>query len=64
MRPANADEPDRGGGQSGAEGPATNTEDETTGLPGLRTWRAVYVFVLILFAVYVVLLLALERAFA
>ena len=42
-----------------AEQPA----DESTGLHGLRTWRAVYVFVLVSFAVYVVLLIALERAF-
>ena len=39
------------------------TTDESTGLPGLRTWRAVYGFVLVSFAVYVVLLIALERAF-
>jgi hypothetical protein len=37
--------------------------DDTTGLPLLRTWGAVYTFVLVLFAVYVVLLILLERAF-
>ena len=42
-----------------AEQPA----DKSTGLPGLRTWRAVYVFVLVSFAVFVILLIALERAF-
>ena len=35
--------------------------DESTGLPLLRTWPAVYCFVLVLFAVYVVLLLLLKR---
>jgi hypothetical protein len=35
-------------------------EPEGTGLPGFRTWRAVYIFVLTAFVVYVVLLLALD----
>jgi len=30
--------------------------EEDTGLPGLRTWRAVYWAVVLLFAVYVLLL--------
>jgi hypothetical protein len=38
--------------------------DEQTGLPGLRTWPAVYAFVLISFAVWILLLVALERAFS
>jgi hypothetical protein len=38
--------------------------DDTTGLPGLRTWRSVYTLVLITFAVWVVLLIALTRAFS
>ena len=38
-------------------------EEETTGFPWLRTWRAIYVLVLVLFALYVVLLIALERKF-
>jgi hypothetical protein len=42
---------------------AEQPTDESTGLPGLRTWCAVYVFVLVAFAVFVVLLIALERAF-
>ena len=42
---------------------AEQPPDESTGLPGLRTWRAVYVLVVVSFAVYVVLLIALERAF-
>ena len=43
--------------------PEREPNDESTGLPGLRTWRSVYVFVLALFAVYVVLLIALTRTF-
>jgi len=42
---------------------AKQPTDESTGVPGLRTWRAVYVFVLVSFAVFVLLLIALERAF-
>jgi hypothetical protein len=39
-------------------------KDDATGLPGLRTWRAVYAFVLIAFAVWIGLLIALERMFS
>jgi hypothetical protein len=35
-----------------------------TGLPGLRTWRAVYTLVLVVFAIWILLLLALTRAFS
>jgi hypothetical protein len=38
--------------------------DEVTGLPALRTWPRVYLFVLVVFIVYVVLLTALTRGFA
>ena len=38
--------------------------DEITGLPGLRTWRAVYTFVLVFFAAWVALLIALTRAYS
>jgi hypothetical protein len=38
--------------------------DETTGLPGLRSWRMVYVCVLILFALDIALLVLLERVFS
>lgn len=41
-----------------------SSRDEETGLPGLRTWRAVYVWVLVLFAVDILLLVALERMFS
>jgi hypothetical protein len=39
-------------------------DDETTGLPGLRTWRQVYVAVFAVFVLWVVLLAALDRLFA
>jgi hypothetical protein len=39
-------------------------DDESTGLPGLRTWRSVYVFVLSCFVLYVVLLVVFGRYFA
>ena len=39
-------------------------DDETTGLPGLRTWRQVYVVVLVVLAAWVGLLAVLSRMFA
>jgi hypothetical protein len=39
-----------------------NTEE--TGLPGLRTWRGVYLVVFGLFVLWVVLLAALEKFFS
>jgi hypothetical protein len=39
-------------------------ESETTGLPGLRTWRSVYVLVVAVFVVWVGLLVALARIFS
>jgi hypothetical protein len=41
-----------------------STESESTGLPGLRTWRSVYWLVVAIFAVWVFLLLTIERLFA
>jgi len=38
--------------------------DETTGLPGLRTWRGVYVLVLASFILWVVLLLVLTMSYS
>ena len=39
-------------------------DDRATGLPVLRTWRAVYAFVVIAFVTWVVLLTALGRVFS
>ena len=45
--------------------PALPSDDEqTTGLPGLHTWRSVYVFVLGCFVFYVVALTVFGRYFA
>ena len=38
--------------------------DETTGLPGLRSWRAVYIAVFGTFLLWIVLLTALTRFFS
>jgi hypothetical protein len=43
--------------------PPDAAEAETTGLPGLRTWRAVYFVVLGSFVLWVVLLFALGVVF-
>ena len=57
--------------KSPAEAPADpfpasreTAEDARTGLPGLRTWRAVYLFVLGCFIVWVGLLALLTRMFS
>ena len=44
--------------------PPEASESETTGLPGFRTWPAIYWFVTGVFAVMVVLLTALTRMFS
>lgn len=41
-----------------------STDDTTTGLPGLSTWRGVYLFVIVVFVAYVVVLLALSGRFS
>ncbi len=41
-----------------------DTESETTGLPGLRSWRSVYLLVTAVFILWVGLLLALARIFS
>jgi hypothetical protein len=38
-------------------------DDEKTGLPGFRTWRRVYLCVLVVLAVWIGLLAALSRIF-
>ena len=44
--------------------PAQPARDESTGLPGFRTWRRVYLFVLGCFVLWVVLLAVFSRVFA
>lgn len=41
-----------------------NDLDESPGVPGFRTWRAVYLFVLAVFVATVVLLAMFSRYFA
>lgn len=44
--------------------PGTPSSDEETGLPVLRRWREVYAFVLIAFALMVILLSLFSKAFS
>jgi len=44
--------------------PEQTPNDDATGLPGLRTWRRVYTFVLGCFVLWIVLLIALTRAYS
>ena len=44
--------------------PATSVDSQDTGLPGLRSWTAVYAFVLASFALWLVLLIALTKVFS
>ncbi|GAB1487832.1 hypothetical protein MASR2M8_02730 [Opitutaceae bacterium] len=44
--------------------PPAETAAEGTGLPGFRTWRGVYVFVVVCFGSLVALLAWLTKAFA
>ena len=44
--------------------PEPGIDKEGTGLPGFRTWRAVYFFVFAAFVLSVVLLAALTKAFS
>lgn len=44
--------------------PSPSDPDDSPGLPGFRTWRGVYVFVLAVFAVVVIALTIFSRVFA
>ena len=46
------------------EGAGEPAKDEETGLKGLRSWRSVYVFVVVVVAVWMALLFALTRKFS
>jgi hypothetical protein len=47
-----------------SQNPARATEDEMTGIPWLRSWKGVYVFVLGSFILWVALLVALTVSFS
>jgi hypothetical protein len=49
---------------AGPPEPAGASGDQTTGLPWLGTWRGVYVFVFVSFAIWVGLLVALTVIFS
>jgi len=55
---------DKTTGLEGAVPGPAESDQRGTGLPGLRTWPAVYVFVLAIFALWVGLLIALSKAFS
>jgi len=42
----------------------SGSDEHSTGLPGFKTWRGVYYFVLIVFVAYVMLFKAFELAFS
>lgn len=50
-----------GANQTSEPAPVESTD---TGLPCLHTWKAVYLFVVVTFALWVVLLILLTRSFA
>lgn len=45
-------------------GPASEPPEESTGLPWFRSWRAVYLFVLGCFVLYVIGLVLVSHVFA
>jgi hypothetical protein len=55
---------DKTGGSSGLPPESMDSDSGEAGLPGLRTWRAVYTFVLVTFGLWVGLLIALSRLFS
>jgi hypothetical protein len=44
--------------------PASAPDDDTPGVPGFRTWRGIYVFVLAVFVAVVIALTFFTRAYA
>ena len=44
--------------------PPSEPNDESTGLPGLRSWRAVYLFVLGVFVLWIGLLTVLTEMYS
>ena len=60
MKPAD----DQVAGSSGTPPGLVDPYERETGLPFLRSWRAVYAFVLAVFGLWVGLLIALSRMFS
>lgn len=59
--------PPRGSASSSAPDPTSrppSEEEATPGLPGFKTWRGVYVFVIGCFVAYVVLLTLFTHAYS
>lgn len=57
--------PDRPGAAGGSRSPGeARVDDDAPGVPGLRSWRAVYVLVLAVFVGIVIALAVLTRAYA
>lgn len=52
------------GDNPGSVEPPSQAQAERTGLPGLRTWRGVYLFVFGCFVLWVLLLLALTLSYS
>lgn len=61
--PNGADRSPIPGAQPAAD-PDDLSESETTGLPGLRTWRQVYLVIILIFIAYVALLAALSEVYS
>lgn len=55
---------DKTAGSSGTTPGSADLNDRETGLPLLRSWPAIYAFVLVAFALWVGLLIALSRMFS
>jgi hypothetical protein len=51
-------------GSPNSSAPELETLDEATGLPWPQSWPPVYAFVLICFAIWVAILVVLERSFS
>lgn len=50
--------------QESSDNSGLHRDDQETGLPILRSWRAVYAFVVVCFACWVAILALLPRVFA
>ncbi len=55
---------DQTAGPSGLTPGSADLKDRATGLPFLRSWRAVYAFVLAVFVLWIALLTLLSRIFS